>query len=73
MKTIIVLICTVILFSLTIPTNSQIHKQGNNKVNLYVLRDNFTNTVIRVYENGSWWIYVYDEDGTLVVIYPDEE
>ena len=25
----------------------------------------------RKYINGMWWIYVYDEDGSLVNVYPD--
>lgn len=31
----------------------------------------FTYTYERVFKDGIWWIYVYDEDGHLVNIYPD--
>jgi len=28
-------------------------------------------TYVRVFVDGKWWIYVYDEDGRLIDVYPD--
>lgn len=32
-----------------------------------------SHTFVRVYSEGIWWIYEYNEDGELINIYPDEE
>lgn len=42
---------------------------GNNQNQ--ICEDGYTYD--RVFEGGIWWIYVYDTDGRLINIYPDED
>ena len=49
-------------------------QENQQKINLI---SNLSNvdcyTYVRVYENGFWWIYVYDCEGILIEIIRDDE
>jgi hypothetical protein len=49
----------------TTARNSQISSASAYNISEY--------TYVRVFENGKWWIYVYDSDGRLINIYLDED
>jgi len=53
-----------IIFTFTINFNSSISNSKTKKAIDYSsgveIQNRFEYTYIKVYENGSWWIYVYD-------------
>ena len=47
--------------------------QNENIKNVSILTYMDCYTYERVYENGHWWIYVYDCDGVLIEMIIDDE
>ena len=47
-------------------------KEVENNIYTYETNTKVDYTYVWVFEGGIWWIYVYDEDGRIVKIYPAE-
>ncbi len=68
----VITVCVIMFFSFPLGllaknvTNHHSLKPIVNEIKL-------THTYVRVFADGAWWIYEYDEDGRLVNIYAAEE
>ena len=71
MKKVILVILSFVVWSATsVGLANSISKVFNSETELSI---KLSHTFVRVYVDGNWWIYEYDEDGKLVNVCPDDE
>lgn len=72
MKKLIFIISFLLIFSKALFAFENINNSNypNTHASIATI-ENKEYTYKRIFIDGMWWIYVYDEDGALVNIYPD--